>query len=276
MSKLNALFIGNCQNNGLIKYLSQSEEFQNTFNIKSYANWELIENKESVPVLDIKQSDLFIFQPLAPVHGCYSTDPSVKDSIGYFVKPSCIKISYPYVYCSSLWPLIQAAMKENRWFGGQAIDKLIKSGCNTQDIFQLFLDNKIDWEYETRFKETLEILQNKETLTDLKISQYIKDNIDKEMLFLMPQHPTSIIFLELSNKILAQLNMKLIDKSIIKTINDANLPDSTYELSTNTFPMHRSIANNGRFEYVSNYSDKSDDFYLKRIEDYINLNYTRK
>ena len=273
MSKLNALFIGNCQNKGLIHYLSHSEEFVNTFNIKSYANWELIDNKESLPVVEIRNSDLFIFQPLPPVHGCYSTDPSVVNSIGYFVKPSCKKISYPYVYCSSLWPIVQAAMRENRWFGGQSIDKLIKSGCTKQDIFQLFLDNKIDWEYESRFNETLTILKNKETLTDIKISDYIEQNIKTDILFLMPQHPTSIVFLELSNRILDKLNMKPLNRSIIKTVNDANLPDSTYELPTNTFPMHKSIANNGGFEYVVNYAYESDSFYLKRIEDYITLNH---
>lgn len=276
MTKLNALFIGNCQNKGLIHYLSHSEEFVNTFNVKSYANWELIQNKESLPVIDIKNSDLFIFQPLPSVHGCYSTDPSVASSIGYFVKPSCTKISYPYVYCSSLWPIVQAAMKENRWFGGQVIDKLIKNGCNKNDIVQLFLDNKIDWEYESRFDESLSILKNKETLTDIKISDYIEQNIKSNILFLIPQHPTSIIFLELSNKILDKLNMKLLDISIVKTINDANLPDSTYELSTNMFPMHTSITNNGGFDYVVNYTDKSREFYLKRINDYINLNYKLK
>lgn len=276
MSKLEALFIGNCQNNGLIQYLSLSEEFSKTYNIKQYANWELIDNNDSIPVNDIKNADLFIYQPLPPIHGCYSTDPTVENSIGYFVKNSCKKISYPYVYCSSLWPLIQAGYNDDRWFGGQVIDKLTSQGLEFKDVADLYFNNKIDWDYETRFIESMSILKNKEKLTDLKISDFIENNVKKIPLFLIPQHPTSVIFYELSNRILDNLGMQRVDISVIDTINDAGLPDSTYGDCTSgkihdlgMFPMHDSLIKDNEFIYVKNYNEKSIDFYIERIKDYM-------
>jgi hypothetical protein len=268
-----ALFIGNCHNNGLIHFLSFSKEFTHNFTIKQYANWELIESGDSIPVNDIKSADLFIHQPLPPVHGCYSTDPSVENSIGSFVKESCLKISYPYVYCSSLWPIVQAAAGENRWFGNKVIDDLILNGLSESEILEKFENNQIDWNYKNRFNETINILKEKEKVTDLKISDFIIENIQNQILFLIPQHPTSIIFLELTNQIMKKMNMNSLDNSIIKTINDANLPDSTYGIPDGIFPMDESIVENDNFSYSVNYSKMSKQFYSKRIKDYIKMNY---
>lgn len=268
-----SLFIGNCHNNGLIKFLSLSDEFRKTYSIKQYANWELIENKKSLPIKDIIEADLFIYQPLPPVHGCYSTDPSVENSIGTFVKSDCIKISYPYVYCSALWPLIQAGSGENRWFGNDVIDKLMSNGYNVDQIINMFLNNEIDWEYESRLIQTISILKEKESVTDLKISNFIMENLKKDLLFLIPQHPTSVIFLNLTNQILSKLGMSSLSEDIIIYKNDAKLPDSTYNCSSDMFPMHKSTILDLALEYGEEYTSNSEHFYVKRIEDYIKMNY---
>jgi hypothetical protein len=272
MSKLKALFIGNCHNNGLIHFLSQSNQFKNTYDIKQYANWELIESKESIPINDIKNADLFIYQPLSDVHGCYSTNPNVENSIGSFVKNSCKKISYPYVYCSSLWPIIQAAKGENRWFGNKPIDDLIKKGHSFSEIIEMYDNDLIDWQYSSRFNETLNILKDKESITDLKISSYIEDNISKELLFLIPQHPTSKIFHKLSNDILNILGMDELITDCINSINDAKLLDTTYSRPDCMFPIHKSVTKNYNFSFSDNYELDSKQFYKDLIKHYININ----
>jgi hypothetical protein len=270
MNKLNALFIGNCHCSGLVYYLNKCLEFKNTFNVKQYANWQMIANKESVPVKDIQTADLFIFQPLPEVHGCYSTDPTVENSIGSFVKKNCIKISFPYTYSSALWPLCQPGQNQNRWFGWNCIHKLKEQGLNQKDIINLYKTNQIDWEYSIRFEQSINILKEKESKTDIKISNFIIDNFNNKLLFLIPQHPTSIVFIHLTNQILKKLNMNLIDINEYTDINEVGLPDSTYNLKSNRFPLHISAISHYNMNYTPD--ENADSFYESRINDYFYYN----
>ena len=272
MGKLKCVFIGNCQNNALIHFLNKSNEFNEKYYTVNYTNYQLIRDNSSIPVEDIKSADVIILQPLPPIHGCYSTDPSVKDSIGYFINDKCLKITYPYVYLSSFWPIIQAGYDENRWFGNEVIDKLFDKGYSSNDIVELYKNNQIDWDYINRFNESISILKQKELVTDVKISEFIKTNLTNELLFLIPQHPTSIIFLEMTNQILKMLNLNPLSPDVIHGINDAGLPDSTYNISSNRFPIHKSTINNLSLNYGEEYNENSEDFYLNRILTYITMN----
>jgi hypothetical protein len=271
MAKLKSLFIGNCQNNGLIQFLSNSKEFTNTFETKWYANWQLIENKSSVPMKDVEEADLFVYQPLRPEHGCYSTDPTIVGSIGYYVNNKCIKITHPYVFSSAFWPIVQAGQGKNsdRWFGAEQIDKLLNDGISKNEILNLFYTNQIDWEYEKRFKQSIQILQDKESITDIKISEFIVNNFKNQLLFLIPQHPTSAIFLNMSNQILEKLNMKKLDDSIIKTVNDLEIEDSTYNSKSKMFPLHESVINDFGLNFGKEYLEGSENFYKQRLLTYL-------
>ena len=272
-NKQNCLFIGNCQNQGIIHYLSYSKEFMNTYNINSYANWQLIENQSEIPMKDIQEADLFVCQPLRPVHGCYSTDPSVKGSIGSYVKDDCIKFSYPYVFSSAMWPIVQAGQNQNRWFGNEIIDELLLHGFSRNKIIEMHYENKINWKYKERFEKSVEILKEKETITNLKISDFIENNYRDKLLFLIPHHPTSIIFFHLANLILKGLNMNELDESVICGINDVGLPDSTYNQNSNMFPLHISAVQEYELNYGEEYLNFSEDFYAQRIMTYLQLNY---
>lgn len=272
MSKLKCLMIGNCQNTGIIHYLSQSKQFSSTYQVKQYANWQLIRNNCEVPMMDIQSADLFIYQPLRIVHGCYSTDPSVEGSIGYYVSDKCIKLSYPYIFSSALWPLVQKGQNINTWFGNEAIDKLLSLGMRTDDIINLFHQNRIDWEYKDRFQKSIQILKNKETLTDIKVSNFIEKNITERLLFLIPQHPTSIIFLNVANQILEKLNMEKLSENIIDSINDPGLPDSTYNDLNGMHPLHQSIIQDFELKFGEEYTKNSQEFYTQRILNYLHLN----
>lgn len=269
MSKLKSLFIGNCQNGGLKTFLLHSQEFSNTFETKWYANWQLIENQSSIPMKDVQEADLFVYQPLRPEHGCYSTDPTIEGSIGYYVNDNCIKITHPYVFSSSFWPIVQAGKNQSRWFGNESIDKLLSNGLNKSEILDLFYKNKIDWEYKKRFEYSIQILKNKESITDMKISNFIEKNFKNQLLFLIPQHPTSIIFLNLANQVLEKLNMKKLDESIIKTVNDLEIEDSTYDSKTKMFPLHESIINNFQLNFGKEYLQDSKNFYKQRLLTYL-------
>jgi Polysaccharide biosynthesis enzyme WcbI len=272
MSKLKALFIGNCQNSGLIHYLSKNKEFSINYEIKQYANWQLIENQTSLPMGDIQSADLFVYQPLRPVHGCYSTDPTIEGSIGYYVKDSCIKISYPYIFSSAMWPIVQAGYNQNRWFGSEIIEELVEKGLNKNDILNLYNENKINWKYQERFKNSLNILKQKESITDIIVSDFIEDNYKNELLFLIPQHPTSSVFLYVANKILEKLNLSPLGGEVIEGVNDAKIEDSTYHLPTCMFPLHKSAIEDYELNYGKEYLENSNKFYAQRISTYLDIN----
>jgi hypothetical protein len=271
MSKLKALFIGNCQNGGLRDFLSYSPEFSNTFETKWYANWQLIESQSCIPMKDVQQADLFVYQPLRPEHGCYSTDPTIEGSIGYYVNDNCIKLTHPYVFSSFFWPIVQAGQgkNSNRWFGSDPINKLLISGFNKGEILDLFYKNQIDWEYNKRYEESIQILKSKENITDIKISNFIEKNFKNELLFLIPQHPTSTIFLNLANQVLEKLNMKKLDENIIKTTNDLGLEDTTYNSKSKMFPFHESVINDFELNFGKEYLDESKNFYEQRLLTYL-------
>lgn len=269
MSKLKALFIGNCQTSGLKTFLSHSLQFSDTFESKWYANWQLVKNKSSIPMKDVQEADLFVYQPLRPEYGCYSTDPTIEGSIGHYVNEKCIKITHPYVFSSSLWPIVQAGKNQNRWFGNESIDKLLNNGLDKGEILDLFYNNKIDWEYKKRFEHSIQILKNKESITDIKISNFIEKNFKNQLLFLIPQHPTSIIFLNLSNQILEKLNMKKLNESIIKTVNDLEIEDSTYDSKSKMFPLHESVINDFELNFGKEYLQDSKNFYEQRLLTYL-------
>jgi hypothetical protein len=269
--KKKAVFLGNCQNSGIITFLNKSEEFRDQYDIKVHVNYEILRNVKCTPVEDIKNCDLFVYQPLPPEYGCYSTDPNVSDSIGSLLKEDCIKISFPYTYCSSLWPIIQSGHNSNRWFGWEPIHKLKILGYDNSGIIDLYKSNQIDWDYQNRFDSTLKILEEKESLTDIKISKFIRDRISTDLTFLIPQHPTSIVFLEMSSQIHEILFGRRLDMSLLNDDNESKIEDSTYGRADCRFPIHKSALEFYKFNF-SPESPDSNSFYLDRLTDYLSRN----
>ena len=118
--------------------------------------------------------------------------------------------------------------------------------------------------------EIINILKEKESKTDIKISNFIIDNFNNKLLFLIPQHPTSIVFIHLANQILKKLNMNLIDINEYTDINEVGLPDSTYNLKSNRFPLHISAISHYNMNYIPD--ENANSFYEARINDYFYYN----
>jgi len=276
MKKL-ALFVGNCQAIGIMKFLINCPEFNQIYDCKFYANWEMIENKDILPINELRNCDLFIYQPLKKVFGCYSTDPTIDGSLGSLVKNSAIRISFPYVYNTAFWPIYETHTLEQRqrlnligWQGTYVIDKMFNDGMSEKDIIYSYDNNLINWDFENRFEQTFNILKEKEKITDLKITNYISDNLSKKRLFLTQQHPTSHIFIELSNNILDIIGLDKTEfNKLYFDLNHAVLPDSVYKHSDGKLPMSIFDKEFYAFEYdeTSNYSF---NFYKEIIKKYIN------
>ena len=92
-------------------------------------------------------------------------------------------------------------------------------------------------------------------------------------MFLIPHHPTSIIFLSIANQILEKLNMEKLSDSVIEGINDRKLEDTTYNLPTCMFPLHKSSIMEYNLNYGEEYLENSDNFYIQRIKNYLEINH---
>jgi len=271
-----ATFIGNCHNSGMNVFLQKSKQFSETYECRQHTSWQMIKDKKSIPVDDVMNADLFVYQPLAPVHGCYSTDPNVEGSIGTILKDTCTQISYPYTYYSALWPICQAGVGEDqkhRWFGSEAIDSLRLQGANDHEILKMYDKDDINWCYITRHEETLGILRKKESITDVKISKFIEIHLKHRELFLIPQHPTSIVFHEMTNQVLEKLGMDRLPEDQNLEDNEAFLLDSSYGQPSNRWPIHDSAIEFHGLEYTSDHFSQmhAKGFYRRLLIIYMRM-----
>ena len=117
-SKENVCIYMNCQGNGIKYFLDKL----NLFNITHLENYKFIYEKRDIPINLLKNTKIFIYQPIKSKNGIYSTDNNINGSIVSFLPESCIKISIPYIYNSALWCLY---CDTGKYYGEGEIIKLI-------------------------------------------------------------------------------------------------------------------------------------------------------
>ena len=186
-------------------------------------NYDYIKHNRELDYDLLKELNIFIYQPLDKKHGIYSTSTEINGSIINNLNKNCIKIAFPYIYNDALWPLTlkewdSKAVPDEKNIHGKGIngyhnseiilEKLYIDNKSKSDIKHLFLEKKIDFKFEERFKKTMLILKEKEEICDIKVSDYILENYRKEKLFLTKNHPTSCIFKVMIEQILEILNIE--------------------------------------------------------------------
>jgi len=238
------VFYSNCQSRGIRWFLKHSA--CNELKITSCIlidNYLLIKHKRKIPSNVLKEADVFIYQPIQKKHGIYSTDLDVKNNVLSHLPKHCKQISFPYIYNSALWPIIKPCDIDGfagelpgrgEYINKKPIHKLIDEGNTIDMILQLFDNKKIDFEYKQRFLNCMDILRKKETICDIKIADYIQNNIHSRKLFITQNHPTTCIFVHCSNQILNLLKCKVQFDYNTYAENIINLPGkcmhSSYDL----------------------------------------------
>tara|TARA_B110000208_G_C11708137_1_gene408289 strand:- start:470 stop:1288 length:819 start_codon:yes stop_codon:yes gene_type:complete len=262
MNNLKIGIYANCQGTiGLKYYLTRL--FPNC-NIDCLMNYHYIKTKKKINYKNVKQYDIFIFQPLDEKHGIYSTSKNIKNSIINMLNKKCIKISFPYIYNDAFWPLTlrewdsKAVPNKESPHGigikGYHNSEIILNLLNIEnkskdDIKLLFLEQKINFNFKERFRKSIKILKEKEEICDIKITDYILQNYKIKKLFLTKNHPTSCIFKVLIEQILKILNIECSLDIFDFTNNNlcklpGNQPNSEYEIKFFKFQYNVIIDNN--------------------------------
>ena len=261
---MNILIYANCQGIGIKHFLNKSEYIRNNYSIEHVRIDELVNKKLELNIEKLKNTDIFIYQYLDEKHGDICTNNILK-----YLKPDCKKISFAYIYNNSFYPTKGPETILDKFIhkkctiiydNSEAIINLINSGLSLEQILDLYDKNQIDFNYSLRWDTTNNILEQKESNCDVKVLNFIKSNFNKQRLFLLENHPTSILFIEVVNQILDILNL---DRINIENygLNDANL--------NGYLPIDNSSNNYFNLEY--NIDDNSNNYYKKIITNIYNF-----
>jgi hypothetical protein len=216
--KKSVVIYATCQGRAISGFLKENKAFNERYVINDVLSApEFV--RGLIPLKDIKnrdiiisQADVFIYQPVKDIYNEHSTVFLRKS-----LKKDCVQISMPFVYNLSTFPLApiykrdfaEIYTKEGDQLvlvNKEAIDDLIDKGLKTAEILDLYDSNKMDFYFEKRHRLELAVFANREELLDIKVTDFIRENISEKQLFLFPSHPTSEMFIYMTNQILALLD----------------------------------------------------------------------
>ena len=216
------ILYGNCQADALRIVLRQQIPEEDMVCIQNY---RMIDKQSPVNKEALRGADVFIYQPIDSKHGKYSTDPSVDENMLSNLSDHCLKISFPYIYNSGLWPLISPRAcdwfekdfcdtKSNNlddahpknWINMNVVTDLKSSGATLDEILNLYNNKKIDWRYKSRFQGNLDEMTRREKIIDLKVANFLKTNVKKQKIMVTHNHPTAAVFKHMADQVLNKLN----------------------------------------------------------------------
>lgn len=253
------IMFGNCALSGVRDFLKYST-FYDKYEFHQYFNWELIQSDElKIPIQIIKQADLVIYQPLSDVEGCYSTNKSNPNSFFNLLKPDCITISLPRIHNNALFPIFFKKRNAIDIYG-----KINNTVNSIEEVVYLYDNNKIDFDFENRLKRNYEISLSKETDCDIKIADFIYNNIGKQKLFLTHDHPSTVTINEITKHLCDILDIEY-DFTTVSNLgeNIIGYEDSVYHRKNNQYPISRYAIDHYNFEYIKTEDADADSFYRK-------------
>jgi len=184
-------------------------------NITLWSSYNLIENKVPINYDILKNADIFIYQPINDSFDIYSIKEMTK-----YLKESCIKISVPFIFLNSFYPLINKSIaitfdgvidirkdKYKNIILNQDIIIELSKKYSREEIIELFKDNKIDFNYKKMFDENIIRMKKKEEECNVKIVDFILSNYKYHQLVNYHLHPTGILVFNYIKQIFKILNL---------------------------------------------------------------------
>lgn len=265
----NCILFGNCHCSGVKKFLEYSTFFEQ-YEVQQFANWELIKDNNNmvIPTHLIKDADLVIYQPLSDVYDCYSTNKQNPDSFFQLLKDDCKTVSFPRIHNNALFPIFHKNNCKQLFYG------TIKNQVDSlQQLAYLYKNDLIDYDFTNRMNNNYRISKDKEADCDIKIADFIYNNVSNEKLFLTQDHPTSFVFNKLTSLICEQLDLEYdYEKGLDAPENITQLEDSVYKSEEKQYPLSRYAIRHYDFKYAKEESPKADLFYGVCSWDYFNKN----
>jgi len=137
-------------------------------------------------------------------------------------------------------------------------------------LLYLYNNNMIDYDFDARMAQNYYKSKEKEAECDIKIADFIYNNISNQKLFLTQDHPTSFVFNELTSKICEHLNIDYdYEKGAAAEENIVGLKDSVYGRPDSQYPISNYAINHFGFRYAQHESTEANLFYGFNSLDYV-------
>lgn len=261
------ILFGNCHCSGVKKFLEYSTFFEQ-YEVEQFANWELLKDEQNmvIPIHLIKNADLVIYQPLSDVHDCYSTNKQNPDSFFRLLKEECKTVSFPRIHNNALFPIFHKNDRKEIFYG------IVKNPVESlQQLAFLYNNNLIDYDFDNRMRQNYSVSKDKEVDCDIKIVDFIYNNISNHKLFLTQDHPTSFVFNKLTASICDHLEIEYdYERGTQALENISELVDSVYKSKEKQYPISRYAIRHFDFKYAKKEAPGADSFYGACSWDYYN------
>jgi hypothetical protein len=155
------------------------------------------------------------------------------------------------LYNDGLWPLLEEG---GRVLNGAVIDPLLDAGADEQEIMAAYNEDRLDFRFAERLKNSLGILGDREVETDVRIVDFISANFRERELFLTQNHPTTPVIVETVN----QVSKRLWDAPRI--LDSADFDANVVGLP-GRIPVGRHAINDLGLTYQTQPDDGADDYF---------------
>jgi hypothetical protein len=275
MEKANVFIYGTCQSGAIGKFLKESTPFNEMFNITEGVLSYVMINDNMLDWSDsnqnIREADVFLYQPVSDAYG-----KNASNYLKTLLKPGCRTISVPYVYNTATFPFLVIMKRDvsedwankagdrREYLNKEVVDELIHKGHHKADILRLYDYGQIDFQFDRRWREGMKLTNAKEAHLDVKVHDFIMENISKKKLFMYCSHPTSVLLLYMANQVLTILGLPVLPDSFpmdFAGITGFGIPNEMPTCSNNYFkfefntPQGEAAANSYYRYLITEYLD---------------------
>lgn len=255
--KLKVFIQANCQSHALRAMFQKLDRLNHKYEILDVKPVHLWKEEDTEYIHNkIKECDIFLHQPISELHfGVFASEHIKKH-----LSSHAISVSFPNLYFTGYHPqafyLKDATGKkvsEPFDYHDRNVVEFFKDGLNAQEIVEKIKDDSFytPEEIKKNIDQSLKDLRNREAHTDIKISDYIENNMIGKKLFHIFNHPSNEILFELFDRILERVG-----ESTLNEEEKALFPNEM--LGQVLYPVYKS---------VQNYFNIDEELYLKNYKD---------
>jgi hypothetical protein len=221
MNRKICIISANCQGAYLKELLRASPQFDETYEIHYYVNY----NREVVPDEMLAQCSLLIYQPLTEKWGELSAD-----RLTSIVPADCHKIAVTYLTSQLYWPFTADDGRNTPDetypfgqfpYGDSLLQELIGQGLDPDAVMDRYLQEEfIDSVFspELVISSYVEEQADLESRRDQKLLDFIMENFRKVKLFESFNHPSRVLCIYQANDLLEKIGMLPLEEADIPTL----------------------------------------------------------
>lgn len=276
--KKKVLAYTNCQGRNILNILAKHPTLSKEYdfdNAEVVSTHILINESGEFDLNKLKDVDLFIYQPIKN-RGKYDTENILKH-----INPNTICCGFPYLYNYAFWECLvfadgDYAIESNKTnyavINHEPITSLRDNGFSLEYIKTKIISKDFDWMFNDRFNRTITILKEKETLCNIKVSEFIKDNHKHHLLFHTQNHPTLYLLTYVANQIISICEH---DCALLPELQYLPVPDytSTRYVNTPELPIGWFAWKHFGFTFMNEPTEYAMNFIINNVEKIYNHKY---